>query len=99
MRFLTWHMCHIHALKVFRDLVSLRKERRSSGGEANGGGASSGVPFSNSISRALGLLDEVAPDLDDERHLKVFNLFKDGSTRDGFIAIAPARKKAWVASL
>ena len=94
------------ALKEFRDLVSLKKEmliqdqqRRSSGGEASGGSASSGVSFSNSMSRALGLLDEVAPDLDDERYLKAFNLFKDESTRDGFIAMAPARKKAWVASL
>jgi hypothetical protein len=95
-----------NALKKFHDLVSLRKEmliqdqhRRSSGGDANGGGASSGVSFSNSMSRALGLLDEVAPDLDDEGYLKSFNLFKDERTRDGFIAMAPVRKKAWLASL
>ncbi|KAE7998325.1 hypothetical protein FH972_002883 [Carpinus fangiana] len=94
------------ALKEFRDFVNLRKEmliqdqqRRSNGGEASGGGASSGVSFSNSMSRALGLLDEVALDLDDERYLKAFNLFKDEITHDGFIAMAPARKKAWLASL
>jgi hypothetical protein len=88
------------ALKEFRNLVSLRKEiliqdqQRSSGGEASGGGASSGVSFSNSMSRALGLLDEVAPNLDDEGYLKAFNLFKDESTWDGVIAMAPTRKKA-----
>jgi hypothetical protein len=75
------------------------QQRRSSGGEASGGGASSGVSFSNSMSRALGLLDEVVTDLDDERYLKAFNVFKDESTRDGFIAMAPGRRKAWVASL
>jgi recombinational DNA repair ATPase RecF len=51
------------------------------------------------MSRALGLLDEVASDLDDERYLKAFNLFKDESTQDGFIAMTPSKKKAWLASL
>jgi recombinational DNA repair ATPase RecF len=50
------------------------------------------VSFSNSMSRAIGLLDEVAYDLDDKRYLKAFNLFKDESTQDGFIAMTPSRK-------
>jgi hypothetical protein len=57
------------------------------------------VSFFNSMSRALGFLDAVASDLDDKKYLKAFNFFKDKSTRDGCIAMAPTRKKAWLASL
>lgn len=71
----------------------------SGGGEANGGGAGSGVSFSNSMSRAIAILDEIAYDLDDGRYFKAFELFRDKSIHNGFIALALSRKKAWVASL
>ena len=58
-----------------------------------------GASYSNTMSRGTSILDEIAPNLDDVRYLKAFDLFKDKSTRNGFIALAPVRKKAWVASL
>jgi hypothetical protein len=93
------------ALKEFCDLSRLRREiliqdqQRMSSGEGSAGAAGSGASYSNTMSRAISILDEIAPDLDDARYLKAFDLFKDESTRNGFIALAPARKKAWVASL
>jgi hypothetical protein len=51
------------------------------------------------MSRAISILDEIAPNLDDERYLKAFELFRDESIHNGFMSLAPARKKTWVASL
>jgi hypothetical protein len=45
------------------------------------------------------MLDEIALDLDDERYLRAFQLLQNQSICDGFIALAPARKKAWLASV
>jgi hypothetical protein len=44
----------------------------SGGGMSLVGAGSIGASFSNSMSRAIAMLDEIAPDLDDETYLKAF---------------------------
>ena len=51
------------------------------------------------MSRAISILDETTPNLDDERYLIAFEVFRDESIRNGFMSLSPARKKAWVGSL
>ncbi|KAE7997690.1 hypothetical protein FH972_002300 [Carpinus fangiana] len=51
------------------------------------------------MSRAISILDEIAPDLDDERYLKAFERFRDENIHNDFMSLALTRKKAWVASL
>ena len=63
------------------------------------GASNIGASFSNSISRAIAILDEIAPDLDDETYLRSFQFLQNQSIRDGFIALAPARKNVWLASV
>ncbi|KAE8009293.1 hypothetical protein FH972_005740 [Carpinus fangiana] len=93
------------ALKEFTEVSHLRKEillqdqRRMSSGEGSAGAGGSDASFSNSMSRAIGMLDEITPNLDDERYFRAFDLFRDESIRNGFIALPPARKKSWIERL
>jgi hypothetical protein len=68
-------------------------------GEGSAGARGSDASFSNSMSRVMGMLDEIAPNLDDERYFRAFDLFRDESIRNGFIALPPARKKSWIEKL
>ncbi|GLT55055.1 hypothetical protein SLA2020_282080 [Shorea laevis] len=93
------------ALKEFRDLDRLKKEMmlqdqaQMSSGEGIAGVCGSGATFQNSMSRALNILDELAPDLDNHMYLRAFELLQDETICDGFIAMPPFRRKAWLASL
>ena len=55
--------------------------------------SSIGASFSNNMSRAIAMLDEIAPDFDDEMYFRAFQLLQNQSICDGFIALALARKK------
>ncbi|XP_059431357.1 uncharacterized protein LOC132164808 [Corylus avellana] len=93
------------ALKEFTEVSRLKKEillqdqLRMSSGEGSAGAGGSGASFSNGMSRAIGMLDEIAPDLDDDRYFRAFELFRDENVRNGFIALPPERKKAWIGKL
>lgn len=93
------------ALKEFRDLNRLKKEMmlqdqaRMSSGEGSAGVCGSGATFQNSMSRALNILDELAPDLDNHTYLRAFELLQDETICDGFIAMPRSRWKAWFAFL
>jgi hypothetical protein len=93
------------ALKEFVDVHRMKKEmmrqaqQNLSSGEGSAGVGGSVRPFMNSMSRALNILDELAPDLDDQTYLRAFEALRDETIRDGFIAMPPMRRKAWLASL
>jgi hypothetical protein len=62
--------------------------------EGSAGAGGSDASFSNTMSRAIGMLDEIVLNLDDERYFRAFELFRDESIRNDFIALPPARKKS-----